>query len=72
MANSQVTEEMVTAASRVLREEVFLPHAADVRDFTDEEIKAGELRKADEASEEQNRTLVRRALEAAIKLLPEK
>lgn len=62
----QVTEDMVTAAMKELREEVFLPYSADVRDFSDEDVKAGLLRKADDAAEEQNRALVRRALEAAL------
>lgn len=62
----QVTEEMVSAAMKELREELFLPYSADIRDFTKEEVKAGLLRKADDAAEEQNRALVRRALEAAL------
>lgn len=64
-----VTEDMVTAAMKKLREELFLPYAADIRDFTNEEVKFGKLREADDGAEEQNRALVRRALEAAVALL---
>jgi len=66
MAETIVTDDMVTRAYNVLLEETSPPYYADVRDFTDEQVKAGLLRKADNEAEEMNRALIRRALEAAL------
>lgn len=60
-----VTEEMVTLAYRTLLEEINPPYSVNVRRFTDEDVKQGKLKKADDEAEEMNRAIVRRALEAA-------
>ena len=65
MANTSVTEDMVTRASHVLWTEVNPEYQADVRDFTDADIAAGKLREADDADIAENRAIVRRVLEAA-------
>lgn len=65
-----ITEDMVTRASEILWSETCPPAMADSRDFTDEEVKRGELKKADEACTVENRDLVRRALEAAMNPAP--
>jgi hypothetical protein len=67
MGDRIVTEEMGTRAYLILLEEISPPYIADVNDFTDEDIKAGKLKKADDEAEEMSRALVRRALEAAMK-----
>ena len=64
--SKRITEDMVTRASEILWDEAIPPAMADVRDFTDEEVKRGDLRKADKACARQNRDLVRRVLEAAM------
>lgn len=69
MAKYAVTEKMVDAAIAVLREVAWLPYAADARDFTDEEVKEGKLKEADEEAEAMNRALVRHSLEAAFDLI---
>jgi hypothetical protein len=61
-----ITDEMVTRAYNVLLEEIYPPYSADARDFTDEDVKAGKLKKADDEAEEMNRALVRRSLEATM------
>lgn len=61
-----VTEDMITRASLVLWEEASQPYFADCRNFTDEDVTNGELRRADKDCLEKNRSLVRRALEAAL------
>lgn len=66
-AQRLVTEDMVTAAIKVLRHEVRMPYEAYVQEFTPSDITAGLLREAETRCEEQNRDVVRRALEAAIK-----
>ena len=65
-----ITEDMIDRASRVLWEEASLPYIADIRHFTDEDVRNGELRRADNDCEEKNRSLVRRALEAALNQEP--
>jgi hypothetical protein len=66
MPGIQVTEEMVTRASEVLWKEACQPYMADVKFFTDEDIKIGKLKVFDDRCTEMNRDLVRRALEAAL------
>ena len=61
-----ITEDMITNASRVLWSEAIPPYLSNVMDFTDEEVKAGLLRKADDECRKLNRELVRRAIEAAL------
>jgi len=65
MADTRVTEGMVTRASHVLWTEVNPEYQADPRDFTDADIAAGKLREADDADISENRAIVRRVLEAA-------
>ena len=65
-----IAEEMIDRAARVLWEEACLPYIADVRHFTEEDIRNGELRRADDLCKEKNRSLVRRALEAALNKEP--
>lgn len=62
----QITEQMITRASEVLWSEAIPPAMADVNNFTDAQVTNGELRKADEACDRENRDLVRRALERAL------
>lgn len=66
MAGREVTDDMVERAYLALLEESWPPYSADVRDFTDEDVKKGLLRKADEEADQMNRAFVRRMLEAAI------
>lgn len=58
-------DRAVDAMRAVLCEHMDGPHSARVRDFTDEQVAAGELRAADEECRRLNREIYRRAVTAA-------
>lgn len=72
---TEPTEAQIDAAYRVLRQEIIMPHWADIHDYiVSEDEPSGEerekalarLRAADEEAERENRDIVRRALRAAL------
>lgn len=62
---TEITEDMIEKALKVMAQENVLPYSADVRDFTDEEVKEGKLRETDAECDRLNEEFVRRVLEAA-------
>ena len=71
MTAAVITDAMVTAAAEILWAEAEAPYRAYCRDFTTEQVLAGELRAADLAADRQNNDLVRRALQAAFEAKPQ-
>lgn len=61
-----VTDEMIDRAWEVVSEAEALPYMARVRNFTTEQILAGDLQRADEEADAMNRAFVRSILEAAL------
>lgn len=62
MNESWPPEAFVSALADALWKEVTPPYGARVADFTDEQVAAGDLRRADREADEQNLAAVRRAL----------
>ena len=63
---AEVTDAMVEAASAVIYSECCPPYMPRVNDYTDAQIAAGELKKADRWANQMNDDLIRRALSAAL------
>lgn len=70
--NERVRELMLSdraleALTLHLQSEWAGPYMARVRDFTDDEIKAGKLREADQQAHEEAKAKARRAMEAVLR-----
>jgi hypothetical protein len=61
-----ITEKAIERVVDVLAIEGCLPYTARVRDFTDEQVEAGELRRADREAAASNRAFARDVLSAAM------
>lgn len=64
-----VPEEAMRAAVRAALEHFEMPFMASVRDFTGEQVRAGELRAADEEADRKNRAAIAAVVEAAAPLI---
>lgn len=63
--STRITDEQVERAWAKLLEADCLPYGASVKDFSDEELRQGALKRADADAERRNRGFVREVLEAA-------
>lgn len=64
-----IPEEAIEAAAREAVEHFEMPFMARVRDFTNEQVEAGELRAADVEADRKNRAAVEAVVRAAVPLI---